>query len=768
VPCLGIHRLDEATSGLLAFALSYPVQRGICLQLQGPGKQEKGRGSSQPRASASASVPAPAAAPAAAPVAAPKTIQKVYEAVVDTRLAEANMRAAVRAYCEAQGSTATPAGAAATGAIGADDAYGLPHEVLASLHGPFGPVSPLLYSDEGRLDSRLQAHAYLPLVNLMAAMPTPPAAPAPVEEESGATEAPDVRCPVHMETAGQIFSHWDGDSVSSSPADIGAPRSVLAPLMAPAGATAATAATAPAAAPPPSEGAAGTQSKSQDDALVVTMLSYPRVRSTRRPAKPCVTHWRVLERGRGAVRLRLEPLTGRTHQLRLHCGLPVPYGLGAPIVGDDFYGDGAGLVRRHYSEELASRTYAFLAQAQGLSAEEITAKATHCGILPEFLEASQRYHAAYRVREQAILDAVARGDTWRFPYLASSPLLSGPQYVSEAWMTNADPVLTFHAPRLFLHARELFVPDLFPGTDAATRTLTAAGVLANEPGMPAWTIAKSFASTQDATASGNLKHPTDASATVSAEAVDAPSVVDIADSSDHVSKKPRMMTQQEQLADLEGGNAAQKDTALAPDAPKKDVDDDASNGDAEEGGEDGGIGNLSSPFLDYATLSQASIQFLADAEKEYNVQDRSASVPRKVVIRTSEKTDTSAVATQEARPRSYLIEVIRSTPPEPEMEPDTNIPPAQQEQTTTQTPSQQALSGNTFYRPSIFDDEVLKQKVLADLGETAASVSKRQLRKLMHKAAKDAEELQGPVGRSKRAGIKGDAAIVHFVAPTPF
>lgn len=36
------------------------------------------------------------------------------------------------------------------------------------------------------------------------------------------------------------------------------------------------------------------------------------------------------------LRLELRPHTGRTHQLRVHCS----QGLGAPIVGDDIYGNG--------------------------------------------------------------------------------------------------------------------------------------------------------------------------------------------------------------------------------------------------------------------------------------------------------------------------------------------------------------------------------------------------------------------------------------------
>ncbi|RZM01343.1 MAG: RluA family pseudouridine synthase [Variovorax sp.] len=54
--------------------------------------------------------------------------------------------------------------------------------------------------------------------------------------------------------------------------------------------------------------------------------------------KPSLTHWRVLEAlpDRGASRLLLKPLTGRTHQLRVHLA-----SIGHPILGDALYGDGA-------------------------------------------------------------------------------------------------------------------------------------------------------------------------------------------------------------------------------------------------------------------------------------------------------------------------------------------------------------------------------------------------------------------------------------------
>ncbi len=47
-----------------------------------------------------------------------------------------------------------------------------------------------------------------------------------------------------------------------------------------------------------------------------------------------VTRYEVLAREQGRTRVALFPLTGRTHQLRVHAAL----GLGAPIVGDRLYG----------------------------------------------------------------------------------------------------------------------------------------------------------------------------------------------------------------------------------------------------------------------------------------------------------------------------------------------------------------------------------------------------------------------------------------------
>ena len=49
--------------------------------------------------------------------------------------------------------------------------------------------------------------------------------------------------------------------------------------------------------------------------------------------KPCVTEYQVLQRQEGMSLLALHPVTGRTHQLRVHCAY-----MGFPILGDPQYG----------------------------------------------------------------------------------------------------------------------------------------------------------------------------------------------------------------------------------------------------------------------------------------------------------------------------------------------------------------------------------------------------------------------------------------------
>lgn len=61
--------------------------------------------------------------------------------------------------------------------------------------------------------------------------------------------------------------------------------------------------------------------------------------------RPAVTRYRVLERKAGVTRVEFEPLTGRTHQLRVHASHS--QGLSCPIVGDRLYGRASGRLMLH-------------------------------------------------------------------------------------------------------------------------------------------------------------------------------------------------------------------------------------------------------------------------------------------------------------------------------------------------------------------------------------------------------------------------------------
>ncbi|MBD1391568.1 RluA family pseudouridine synthase [Mucilaginibacter glaciei] len=56
--------------------------------------------------------------------------------------------------------------------------------------------------------------------------------------------------------------------------------------------------------------------------------------------KKAVTRWQVIGRDETTTKVHFWPLTGRTHQLRMHAAHEL--GLNAPIVGDDLYGSAAG------------------------------------------------------------------------------------------------------------------------------------------------------------------------------------------------------------------------------------------------------------------------------------------------------------------------------------------------------------------------------------------------------------------------------------------
>jgi tRNA pseudouridine32 synthase/23S rRNA pseudouridine746 synthase len=69
-----------------------------------------------------------------------------------------------------------------------------------------------------------------------------------------------------------------------------------------------------------------------DAPLIADWPNRPRQKVDRLHGKPSLTRWRVLERGDGCTRLALEPVTGRSHQLRVHL-----QSIGHPILGDELY-----------------------------------------------------------------------------------------------------------------------------------------------------------------------------------------------------------------------------------------------------------------------------------------------------------------------------------------------------------------------------------------------------------------------------------------------
>ncbi|TXC76987.1 RluA family pseudouridine synthase [Luteibaculum oceani] len=70
--------------------------------------------------------------------------------------------------------------------------------------------------------------------------------------------------------------------------------------------------------------------------LVGNVTDRPRQKVCFETGKSARTLWQVLERNKNITRLALKPVTGRTHQLRVHCAHND--GLGHPIKGDDLYG----------------------------------------------------------------------------------------------------------------------------------------------------------------------------------------------------------------------------------------------------------------------------------------------------------------------------------------------------------------------------------------------------------------------------------------------
>ncbi|GGD23751.1 RluA family pseudouridine synthase [Flavobacterium orientale] len=83
--------------------------------------------------------------------------------------------------------------------------------------------------------------------------------------------------------------------------------------------------------------------------------------------KPAVTKWEVIEHRGNQTLVYFYPITGRTHQLRVHAAHPE--GLNAPIVGDDLYGTKAN--RLHLHAEQLSFFHPILKEEMVLQVEEL-------------------------------------------------------------------------------------------------------------------------------------------------------------------------------------------------------------------------------------------------------------------------------------------------------------------------------------------------------------------------------------------------------------
>lgn len=72
--------------------------------------------------------------------------------------------------------------------------------------------------------------------------------------------------------------------------------------------------------------------------LIVDWPNRPRQHVNRETGRPAQTDWRVVSRTEGETRVKLMPLTGRSHQLRVHMAET-----GHPILGDTLYATGLAL-----------------------------------------------------------------------------------------------------------------------------------------------------------------------------------------------------------------------------------------------------------------------------------------------------------------------------------------------------------------------------------------------------------------------------------------
>jgi len=94
---------------------------------------------------------------------------------------------------------------------------------------------------------------------------------------------------------------------------------------------------------------------------------YDRVVVRHLGGRRAVTRYRVLERFDGFALVEARPLTGRTHQIRVHLAA-----IGCPLVCDGMYGNGGALYRSELKRAPRCRDEAPLIARQALHAERLT------------------------------------------------------------------------------------------------------------------------------------------------------------------------------------------------------------------------------------------------------------------------------------------------------------------------------------------------------------------------------------------------------------
>ena len=82
--------------------------------------------------------------------------------------------------------------------------------------------------------------------------------------------------------------------------------------------------------------------------LIPDLYNRPRQLVCFTTGKKSITRWQVVSRTDTVTKIHFWPLTGRTHQLRMHSAHEL--GLNAPIIGDDLYGTPAGRLYLHAAQ----------------------------------------------------------------------------------------------------------------------------------------------------------------------------------------------------------------------------------------------------------------------------------------------------------------------------------------------------------------------------------------------------------------------------------